>query len=60
MWPPAQDISAKMLDITGPKEVEIRIDHTRHVVWININGAVCALRACNIETIKLVEIEGGK
>lgn len=42
------------LDITGADEVEIRIDRTGKVIWVNTTYG-CKLRICQIEHLTIVD-----
>jgi len=43
-----------MQDITRPEIVEIQIRSDGKVVWVNVDG-VCALRACNIKEVIVID-----
>lgn len=51
MIPSLDEVGQRMLDISEPDLIEIRIDYDRGVVHVNVGGAVCAFRACKIKTI---------
>ena len=40
------------LDITAPQHVEVRVDHARQRLWVNIGG-LCVLRCCRIGRLDL-------
>lgn len=42
------------VDVTAPRDVEIRIREDGRVIWINIDG-LCRLRACQISKLTLCD-----
>lgn len=43
-------IFGPQIEITAPEKVEVILDHTRSVLWINVDG-VCRLRIAKITDI---------
>lgn len=57
LQPTQKEIADAFVDITEPAEgVEIAIDWSRRVIWVNVDG-VCALRICKA---KVIIIDGGR
>lgn len=48
------DITAPMMDLTAPQDVEIEIRHDGKVVWVHVEG-VTKLRACRIVNLQVID-----
>ena len=42
----------RLLDITNPENVEIRIRGDGKVIWVNVDG-ICRLRCCGITCLDI-------
>lgn len=44
------------VDVTGAENVEVKVDGTRGIVWVNVND-VCVLRVCRANTITVEQAD---
>jgi hypothetical protein len=52
--PVLTELTEAFVDITRPREVEVRIREDRRVVWVNVDG-ICVLRVCQIPDLEVCD-----